>query len=126
MPLPRRSQRFEVEIVAGLPLRDASRCSPRSDPAAAESHRIVALVGESLLSALRRADAPILSVCGGQASCGACRVEVESDWLSRLPSASQTESLLLEFLEDPIPNHRLACQLALTPALNGLRLTLAP
>ena len=87
---------------------------------------VVAREGESLLKALQRANTPIISVCGGQASCGACRVEIDPDWFARLPAASRTEQALLEFLDDPAPTHRLACQVAATTDLAGLRLALAP
>jgi len=108
-----------VEVVDSLAPGDAPRPSPRAGS-------VPALAGETLLSALQRARAPVLSICGGQASCGACRVQIEADWTSRLQPPAKVEAVLLEFLDDPAPGHRLACQLVLTPALHGLPLTLAP
>jgi len=108
--------RFEVEIVDAL---DVLRSPLRTG-------QVPALPGETLLRALQRAGTPVLSICGGQASCGACRVEIAADWIGRLPAAGRVEVALLEFLDDPVPGHRLACQLLLGPALHGLGLTLAP
>ncbi len=116
MPLPACPARFEVEIVDAP---DALRSPLRTG-------QVPALAGETLLRALQRAQAPVLSICGGQASCGACRVEIEAAWIGRLPAAGRTEAALLDFLDDPGPGHRLACQLLLGPALDGLALTLAP
>ena len=113
MSLPACRARFEVEIV------DAPRSPLRTG-------QVPALAGETLLRALQRAQAPVQSICGGQASCGACRVEIEADWIGRLPAVGKVEAALLEFLDDPVPGHRLACQLHLGPALDGLGLTLAP
>ncbi len=107
------SSTFEMEVADSLP------------PPPDRTGRIPAVAGESLLRALQRAGAPVLSICGGQASCGACRVEVEADWITRLTLPDKVEAALLEALDDPAPGHRLACQLILTPDLNGLRLTLA-
>jgi ferredoxin len=107
---------FEVEV------EDA----PLGHPVMAGVGRIVARGGESLLSALTRGGAPILSVCGGQASCGACRLDIAPEWFGRVAPAGKTEAVLLEYLDDPAPGHRLACQIIASPALSGLRLTLAP
>lgn len=87
---------------------------------------VPAVPGETLLAALRRAGTSILSICGGCASCGACRVEIEADWLDRLPPPGKVEHELLEFLDEPAAGHRLACQVTIEPALDGLSLTLAP
>lgn len=119
MSLPVSQARFEVEIVDSLAPGDVPRPPPRAA-------LVPAVDGDTLLRALQRAGAPVLSICGGQASCGACRVEIEADWTSRLPPPAKVEAALLDFLEDPAPGHRLACQLVLTPALQGLRLALAP
>jgi ferredoxin len=110
------SQIFELRV-----RREAEVSAGPGEVASVRAHD-----GETLLRALQRAHAPILSVCGGQASCGACRIEIDAAWFGRLAPAGKTEAMLLEYLEDPRPHHRLACQVAATPVLDGLRLTLAP
>ena len=95
-------------------------------PARTRVDRVIARDGETLLWALQQADAPITSVCGGQAACAACRIEIAPEWLDRLPPADKNERLLLDYLDDALPAHRLACQLVMTPALSGLAFTIAP
>ena len=119
MSLPASAARFEVEIVEPL----APPGGPRPPLRAGA---VPARAGETLLRALQTAGAPVLSICGGQASCGACRVEIEAGWIGRLPPAGKVEAALLEVLEDSVPGHRLACQLRLTDDLHGLGLCLAP
>ncbi|CAN7776792.1 FAD-binding oxidoreductase [Caballeronia sp. LjRoot34] len=75
--------------------------------------------GDTLLAALRDADL-VKGVCGGNQSCGTCRVTVEKTWFDRLMPAARTESRLLQSIEDSGPFDRLACQIVLEPKLNGL------
>jgi 2Fe-2S ferredoxin len=63
----------------------------------------------------------ILAECGGTATCGTCHVYVEPAWLSRLPAAEPHEVEMLDFVAAPRqPGSRLACQIRLTPELQGL------
>ena len=78
----------------------------------------------SLLAALRQAGL-LNGVCGGRASCGTCRIEVEPDWYSRLPPPNRTEARLLATLNGTHPHHRLACQIQLDKTLDGLCLVLS-
>ena len=82
--------------------------------------------GETLLTALTTAGAPIGSVCGGQASCGTCRLAIDPAWLDRLPPAKRNEQRLLNCLAGAAPHHRLACQITLGPAHAGLVCSLDP
>jgi CDP-4-dehydro-6-deoxyglucose reductase len=81
-------------------------------------------LGATLLSALREADAPILSVCGGKASCGTCKITVAEPWRDRLPQPARTERRLLANLDDIGPADRLACQIPLTQETDGLAVSL--
>ncbi|MGB6452534.1 MAG: 2Fe-2S iron-sulfur cluster-binding protein [Steroidobacteraceae bacterium] len=76
--------------------------------------------GESLYTALRRAGMPLLSVCGGRASCGACRIQVMPGWWARLPPALETERQLLAVLPGRREGDRLSCQVTLAAELDGL------
>jgi CDP-4-dehydro-6-deoxyglucose reductase len=87
---------------------------------------IQADVGETLLGALRAAAAPIRSICGGQASCGACRVVATEAWRSRLAPPGRVEARLLAHLEEAGPDDRLACQLILSADLDGLAVRVCP
>ncbi len=81
---------------------------------------IAGIEGERLLDALLRARAPIMSVCGGRAACGACRIRVDASWRDRLMSPARSEARLLPRLRDPHENDRLSCQIELAAALDGL------
>lgn len=84
-------------------------------------HLAVAAQG-TLMDALRAAGW-MQGVCGGQASCGTCRVEVDERWSPRVPAPGRTEQRLLAFLEGG-PRDRLACQIHLEPHLEGLAVAL--
>lgn len=67
---------------------------------------------------------PVKGTCGGMALCSTCHVYVESD--HDLPAMGEDEEDMLDqafFVED---NSRLGCQLAITDALEGIVLRLAP
>ena len=68
----------------------------------------------------------LLALCGGVCSCGTCHVYVEDAFLPLLPPVSEDEDLILQ--ESPVrqPNSRLSCQIRLSGALQGLRVTIAP
>lgn len=87
-------------------------------------HTLAARAGATLMAALRAAGMPVLAVCGGKKSCGTCRVAVAPGDFSRLPPADIDEARLLAALDDAAETHRLACQVVLTPALDGLRVVL--
>ena len=67
---------------------------------------------------------PVKGTCGGMALCSTCHCYVLSD--TALPPMRDDEEDMLDqafFVED---NSRLGCQLRITPALEGLRIQLAP
>lgn len=65
--------------------------------------------------------AGIAADCGGLLSCATCHVIVEPDGFERLAPASADEASMLELTAAPRePTSRLACQIALDDALDGL------
>ena len=59
--------------------------------------------------------------CGGQLACATCMVEVAENWRDRLPEASPDERDMIEDRIGRLPEgRRLCCQIAVTPALDGL------
>lgn len=58
--------------------------------------------------------------CGGQAACATCHVFVDEGWLGKVGLADEDELQLLELAEGIQPNSRLACQIRLSPDLDGL------
>lgn len=68
----------------------------------------------------------IRAECGGACACATCHVYVHDEWVDRLvPMTDEEEDRLDEAfnLED---NSRLSCQLLMSEALDGLRVTVAP
>ena len=84
--------------------------------------RVEATIGETLLIALKRAGMPLLAVCGGRAACGTCLIAVAPDWLPRLPPQSQVERNLLGAINEGEEYDRLACQITLAAAHDGLEI----
>lgn len=78
--------------------------------------------GDSVLTALRQAGQPVMSVCGGKASCGTCVVSIDPEWSQHIEPPTRTERNLLACLPGLDPGSRLGCQIQLIPALDGLAL----
>ena len=90
--------------------------------ASGEYRTVQGLEGESVMQVARRHLVPgIIADCGGELSCATCHVMVDEQWLAALPSRTSDEEEMLECTaEMPTACSRLACQLRLTPALEGL------
>ncbi len=63
----------------------------------------------------------ILAECGGNCMCATCHVYVDSDFLDRIPPATNNEKSMLSIAaEGPQPNSRLSCQIRITNELDRL------
>lgn len=94
------------------------------DPNGTE-HNLVGDVGMSVMEvAVRNNIDGIEADCGGACACATCHVYVDDAWLEVVGSAQGDESEMLEFAVDPRATSRLACQIRLTDALDGLRVNL--
>lgn len=83
--------------------------------------------GQSLMLGLKAAGCDILAICGGILSCGTCHVHVAEGDYERLAPPTELELEYLEMEETFRPDaSRLSCQIKAAPALDGLKLTLAP
>ena len=89
---------------------------------------IAAEVGESAMEAARRnAVDNIIAECGGSCICATCQVYVAPGCAQLLAPPEAIERDTLDFTaEDVRPESRLACQITLTPAHEGLVLQVAP
>lgn len=65
-----------------------------------------------------------VGICGGMAMCASCQCYIESDHELSVPS-DEEEAMLSEAFHVK-ENSRLGCQLPITEALDGLRVTVAP
>ena len=63
----------------------------------------------------------IVAECGGSAMCATCHVYVDPGWADRLPAPLSNELEMLECTAaERQPTSRLACQIRITAALQGL------
>jgi 2Fe-2S ferredoxin len=84
-------------------------------------------VGLSVMEVIRMSGSDeLLALCGGCRSCATCHVFVDPAFADRIPPASAEELELLDSSEYKRDTSRLACQIAFTDALDGLRVTIAP
>jgi 2Fe-2S ferredoxin len=58
--------------------------------------------------------------CGGACACATCHVYVDPEWIAKLTPPSQLEQNMLKMAVDPNEFSRLACQIKMSPALDGL------
>ena len=68
----------------------------------------------------------LLALCGGCCSCGTCHVHVDEEWVAALPPMESDEDDLLDISDYRTANSRLSCQIKFAPALDGLRVAIAP
>jgi len=68
----------------------------------------------------------LLASCGGCCSCATCHVVVDAASVLARASISPDEDNLLDGSDHREESSRLACQIPLSPVLDGLKLRIAP
>jgi 2Fe-2S ferredoxin len=68
----------------------------------------------------------LLALCGGVCNCATCHVYVDPADAGRLPPISEDENDLLDSSSHRDERSRLSCQIRMSDALSGLRVTIAP
>ncbi|HEX6354160.1 2Fe-2S iron-sulfur cluster-binding protein [Actinophytocola sp.] len=69
----------------------------------------------------------VQAICGGSLSCATCHVYIDDVPAgAELPPRSRDEEDLLDASDHLEENSRLSCQLVFGPALDGVRVTIAP
>lgn len=89
-------------------------------------HEVDGKIGLKVMENLRELDYGVAAICGGMCSCATCHVYVDPQWLPKLPAMMSDERELLSELAHYREDSRLSCQLEFTPALEGLRVIIAP
>lgn len=90
------------------------------------SRAIEATPGLSLMELLRDAGFDeLLALCGGCCSCATCHVIVDDAFAAKLPAMSDDENDLLDSSDHRAAGSRLSCQVAITPELDGMTVTIA-
>ena len=67
----------------------------------------------------------LLALCGGCCSCATCHVHVDPVFMSKLPEMSEDENDLLDSSDHRNEYSRLSCQVPVTAALEGCKVTIA-
>ena len=89
-------------------------------------HALPALEGWRVMEVIRDWGLDIKAECGGACACATCHIHVDEGWAGRLAPPSEEEIERLDDAFEVTDASRLSCQLLVTPALDGLRLRLAP
>lgn len=93
---------------------------------AGEETTVEAGAGLTVMEAIRdNGFDELLALCGGCCSCATCHVHVDPAFAALLPAMSEDENDLLDSSDHRDETSRLSCQLPLTDALDGLRVTIA-
>ncbi|MFZ5673752.1 MAG: 2Fe-2S iron-sulfur cluster-binding protein [Pseudomonadota bacterium] len=86
---------------------------------------VAAVEGASLMeTAIRNGVAGIEAECGGACSCATCHVYVDPEWRDKVGGPDAMEADMLDMAFEVEPNSRLACQIRISPELDGLTVRL--
>jgi 2Fe-2S ferredoxin len=89
-------------------------------------HELPAKSGLKIMEALREVDYGVAAICGGMCSCATCHVFIDPAWADKLQPPMSDERELLSELSHYQPTSRLSCQVEMTDALDGMKVTIAP
>ncbi|WP_271298740.1 2Fe-2S iron-sulfur cluster-binding protein [Sphingomonas sp. CV7422] len=91
-----------------------------------EEREIMGETGLSVMEVIRDAGIDeLLALCGGCCSCATCHVHVDPAFTDKLPAMGPDEDDLLDSSDERDATSRLSCQIQMTPALDGLKVTIA-
>ncbi|ATY31791.1 2Fe-2S iron-sulfur cluster-binding protein [Sphingomonas psychrotolerans] len=85
-----------------------------------ETRDVEVAEGAILLEVAQNAGQPLEGTCEGQMSCSTCHVIVDAEDFARLPRASEEEEDMLDLAVGATRTSRLACQIVLDAALDGI------
>ncbi|MFC3173886.1 2Fe-2S iron-sulfur cluster-binding protein [Novosphingobium bradum] len=90
-------------------------------------HEIDVANGISVMEAIRdNGFDELLALCGGCCSCATCHVYIDPVSADNIPAISDDENDLLDSSDNRNANSRLSCQVQISDALAGARVTIAP
>ena len=88
---------------------------------------VEAKAGVSVMEAIRdNGFDELLALCGGCCSCATCHVHVDAAWADKIEPMSEDENDLLDSSDYRTDSSRLSCQIAMSDALDGLKVAIAP
>ena len=80
--------------------------------------------GITILEAARKYSVPLEGACEGSLACSTCHVIVDPSWYGKLSAAKEEEEDMLDLAFGLTHTSRLGCQIMITDALDGIRVTL--
>ena len=87
---------------------------------------IEAQTGVTLMEAIRdNGFDELLALCGGCCSCATCHVHIDPAFADKLPAITADEDDLLDSSDERDATSRLSCQVPITDALDGMKVTIA-
>ena len=93
---------------------------------AGTEHELEGLDGWRVMEVIRDWGLNIKAECGGALSCATCHVYVDPAWSDAVGAPSEDEEDMLDSVGDVRSTSRLSCQILMSDALDGLKVTLAP
>ncbi len=91
-----------------------------------EESSVAATTGRTLMETIRdNGFDELLALCGGCCSCATCHVHIDPSFMDKLPKLSEDENDLLDSSDHRNEYSRLSCQIPITDALEGLKVTIA-
>lgn len=84
-------------------------------------HQVASPLGVSLMEAAAMHKVPgIEGDCGGFCACGTCHCYLDPEDIARLPAMHELERATLDFAHEVTSRSRLACQIPVTAAMDGI------
>jgi 2Fe-2S ferredoxin len=80
--------------------------------------------GISVLEVAHKHSVPLEGACEGSLACSTCHVIVDPAWYGKLKAATEDEEDMLDLAFGLTHTSRLGCQIMMSDALDGLRVTL--
>ncbi len=88
-------------------------------------HEVAADNGATVMEAAIANNVPGIDAdCGGQCACATCHVYINGDWAEKIPAREEMEETMLELAEGVTEFSRLACQIPMSEALDGMEVQL--
>ncbi len=91
-----------------------------------KEHTLDALEGWRVMEIIKDHGLDLKAECGGACCCATCHVYVHEDWVDKLYDMRDDEEDMLDEAMEVEDNSRLSCQILMSDALDGLRVTIAP
>lgn len=89
-----------------------------------KEYKVQANSGDTLLECALKNNVPLIGGCGGAGICGSCNVEIDQEYINKLPEPDFNEKDVIEYLPMYKPTTRLACQVVVTDEMDGMTVTI--